>query len=159
MSLDGIVADIVRRLGALERRLAWQSREGTVVEVNAGAGLARVELQDGIVTGWIPWAEISAGANKTHNPVSEGQQVKVFSESGDMHDAVIMGSLNSDANARPSADGAAHVLASIGGVTVTVSGEGLAVQGGTVTHDGKDIGKTHTHGGVLPGNADTDVPN
>ena len=39
-----------------------------------------------MITGWIPWAEPAAGANKTHNPPSVGQQVQILSESGDLYD-------------------------------------------------------------------------
>jgi phage baseplate assembly protein V len=45
-----------------------------------------------------------------------------------------------------------------GGVTVKVTADGVAITGGTVTHDGKDIGKTHKHTGVTPGGALTGVP-
>ena len=33
-----------------------------------------------------------------------------------------------------------------------------AITGGKVTHDGKNIGATHIHGGVVPGGGLTDVP-
>lgn len=178
--LPEIIDDLRRRITELERRQRAQSRTGIITEVDAGNGLARVKLQDGIqpfVTGWIPWAEPSAGANKTHNPPSVGQQVQITSESGDLHDAVIQGSLNSDANGRPSGAGDEYVLASVGdasvtisggghslvlkvgGVMVTVTAAGFAVDGGQITHNGTDIGDTHTHGGVLVGSADTGTPN
>jgi len=47
----------------------------------------------------------------------------------------------------------------IGPVTFTVTAGGVDITGGTVTHNGKNIGSTHTHGGVIPGAANTDVPN
>jgi hypothetical protein len=34
----------------------------------------------------------------------------------------------------------------------------VAITGGKVTHDGKNIGATHIHGGVVPGGGLTDVP-
>lgn len=172
--------DMRRRLSELERRIRSQSRTGVVAEVDPAGGVARVRLQDGekpFLTGWIPWEEASAGANKTHNPPSVGQQVKVYSESGDLHDATIQGSLNSDANGRPSGAGDEFVLASIGsfsmritgggtalaltvgGFSMTVTASGVVNTGGTLTHDGKDIGSTHTHGGVTGGSSSTAVPN
>jgi len=160
--LAEVIEDLRRRVSQLERRQRSQLRTGVVAEVDPGQGLARVRLLDSdppFLTGWIPWSEPSAGANRTHNPPSVGQQVQITSESGDLHDAVIQGSLNSDANARPSGAGDAHVLASIGGVTITVSGAELAITGGQVTHNGKDIGDTHTHGGITPGPGDTNPPN
>ncbi|WPZ23109.1 phage baseplate assembly protein V [Sulfitobacter faviae] len=178
--LPEIIDDHRRRIAELERRLRSQSRIGVVTEVDAGNGTARVKLQDGdqpFLTGWIPWVEPSAGANKTHNPPSVGQQVQIASESGDLHDAVIQGSLNSDANGRPSGAGDEYVMLSVGAAKITVTGGGTAIvfsvggysltlssggatnSGGALTHDGKDIGKTHTHGGVLSGPADTQPPN
>lgn len=53
---------------------------------------------------------------------------------------------------------AASITLKVGGVTVTISGAGLAIEGGTVTHNGVDIGDTHKHRGVLPGSGITDVP-
>lgn len=178
--LPEIIDELRRRVTELERRQRAQSRTGVITEVDAGNGLARVKLQDGdqpFVTGWIPWAEPSAGANKTHNPPSVGQQVQIASESGDLHDAVIQGSLNSDANGRPSGAGDEYVLLkvgqasiratgrgseiifSVGGYSLTLSAAGAVNTGGALSHNGRNIGDTHTHGKVAAGPADTDVPN
>lgn len=144
--LPEIIDDLRRRVSELERRIRSQSRTGVVEEVDAANGLARVRLQDGdepFLTGWIPWEEPAAGSNKTHNPPSKGQQVKVYSESGDLHDASIQGSLNSDANGRPSGAGDEYVLASVGAASVTISGGGsamvLKVGASTVTLTGGGI--------------------
>ena len=178
--LPEIIDDLRRRVTELERRQRAQSRTGTITEVDAGNGLARVRLQDGdqpFVTGWIPWTEPSAGANKTHNPPSVGQQVQISSESGDLHDAIIQGSINSDANVRPSGEGDEYVLLSVGQASIRVVGGGTGIllsvgpysltltaagaanAGGSLSHNGKDIGDTHTHGGVTSGPADTETPN
>ncbi|GJD65180.1 phage baseplate assembly protein domain-containing protein [Methylobacterium frigidaeris] len=53
--------------------------------------------------------------------------------------------------------GKQHVIA-VGGVTLTVTKDGLDIRGGKVTHDGKNIGADHKHGGVEAGSANTDVP-
>ncbi len=45
-----------------------------------------------------------------------------------------------------------------GGVTMTISPDGVAIQGGTVTHDGKNIGVDHVHTGVTSGASNTGVP-
>lgn len=178
--LPEIIDDLRRRVSELERRIRSQSRTGVVEEVDAANGLARVRLLDGdapFVTGWIPWEEPAAGANKTHNPPSVGQQVKLYSESGDLYDASIQGSLNSDANGRPSGAGDEYVLLqvgqasiratgggsaivfSVGGYSLTLSAAGAVNTGGALSHNGKNIGDTHTHGKVVAGPADTDVPN
>lgn len=51
-----------------------------------------------------------------------------------------------------------HVKVTVGGVTVEITGSGVAITGGEVTHNGKNIGSTHIHGGVVPGGGLTDVP-
>ncbi|MCG3266111.1 phage baseplate assembly protein V [Yoonia sp. I 8.24] len=169
-----------RRVSELERRVGSQGRTGVVTQVDASNGLARVQLSDGdtaMLTGWIPWAEAAAGANKTHNPPSVGQQVKITSESGDLHDAIIQGSLNSDANGRPSAAGDEFVLLSVGsasikavgggssivfsvgGYSLTLSASGAVNSGGALSHNGKNIGDTHTHKGISAGPDNTGTPN
>ena len=44
-----------------------------------------------------------------------------------------------------------------GGSGASIQGP-LAVTGGTVTHDGKNIGSTHTHSGIQPGGSNTGAP-
>jgi hypothetical protein len=44
------------------------------------------------------------------------------------------------------------------GITVELTGNGVSITGGEVRHDGRNIGATHTHGGVLVGTQSTDVP-
>jgi len=46
-----------------------------------------------------------------------------------------------------------------GGVSMALTPGGLAITGGTVTHNGKNIGSTHTHNGVVPGGGNTGTPN
>lgn len=43
--------------------------------------------------------------------------------------------------------GTDKITLKVGGVSLEVSASGVAITGGTVTHDGIDIGKTHTNGG------------
>ncbi|TRD16963.1 phage baseplate assembly protein V [Palleronia caenipelagi] len=144
--LAHIIDDLRRRISELERRIRSQSRTGVVTEVNAAEGLARVRLLDGeipFVTGWIPWEEPAAGANRTHLPPSVGQQVRINSESGDLYDASIQASLNSDAIGRPSGAGDAYVLSSVGPCTITVSDGGgtcrITVGGSSITLTGSAI--------------------
>lgn len=179
-TLAEIIDDLRRRVSELERRAGSKKRTGVITEVDAAKGLARVKLTDGdkpLVTGWIPWAEPSAGANKTHNPPSVGQQVEIMSETGDLHDASIQGSLNSDLNGRPSAAGDEYVLVSVGAASIKVSGGGAEIvftiggysltlsaagavnTGGQMSHNGKNIGDTHTHSDVMSGPANTGPPN
>lgn len=180
MGLPEQLDDMRRRLAELERRMGSQGRTGVVTEVDAANGVARVQLTDGdtpMLTGWIPWVEPAAGANKTHNPPSVGQQVEIKSESGDLHDASIQGSLNSAANGRPSGagdefvllsvgnasiratGGGAAIVISVGGYSLTLSAAGAVNAGGALSHNGKNIGDTHNHKGVTAGADNTGVPN
>jgi phage baseplate assembly protein V len=52
-----------------------------------------------------------------------------------------------------------EIVIQAGGTTLTINAAGLIINGIRVEHDGKDIGKTHTHSGVTPGGANTNVPN
>jgi hypothetical protein len=52
----------------------------------------------------------------------------------------------------------AAVTIKVGGVNVEVSDAGVAISGGKVTHQTKNIGSSHIHGGVVPGGGLTDVP-
>lgn len=45
------------------------------------------------------------------------------------------------------------------GITFALSSEGIDITGGHIRHNGKNIGDTHTHGGIVRGGADTDPPN
>lgn len=180
--LEQLILDMRDRLTELERRNGGRNRTGVIAEVDAANGLARVKLLDDddgepFLTDWLPWMELSAGKNKTHSPPSQGQQVQVSSETGDLHDGVIQGSLNSDDNGRPSGAGDEYVLLSVGaakitatgggseikisvgGYSVTFSASGATHSGGKLTHNGKDVGATHTHGGVIKGVANTKPPN
>jgi hypothetical protein len=46
----------------------------------------------------------------------------------------------------------------IGGTEFTLTAAGFAQTGGTVTHNGTDIGDTHIHDGVTPGGGNTGTP-
>lgn len=52
----------------------------------------------------------------------------------------------------------AAVRVKIGGVTFVVSADGVDITGGHVKHNGKNIGDTHIHGGVVHGSETTNGP-
>ena len=52
----------------------------------------------------------------------------------------------------------AAVTIKVGGVNLEVSDAGVAITGGKVTHQDKNIGSSHIHGGVEPGGGLTDIP-
>lgn len=163
---------MTRRIADLERRSRGQAMEGRVSDADPAQGLYRVELADGFKTGWIPARSASSGALKMQAEPTVGQMVVVRSESGDLTDAAIEGS--GFAGDRPHdkngewmvALGDASLLMTpdsfiltVGGSTVTITAGGIAFSGPSVTHDGTNIGNTHTHGGVMRDNDNTNPPN
>lgn len=50
------------------------------------------------------------------------------------------------------------ITLNFGGVTVKIDGSGLAVTGGTITHDGRVIDKDHRHKDVQPGGGISGTP-
>ncbi|MDD1499812.1 phage baseplate assembly protein [Agrobacterium sp. CNPSo 3708] len=53
--------------------------------------------------------------------------------------------------------GAAYTITK-GGNSLRISADGFDFSGGTVRHNGKNIGDTHYHGGVQPGSSNTGDP-
>lgn len=140
---------------------------------------ASVEVADGI---WRDDVEIMHPYGMAANPPEDGGLVVLLAVGGDEGDLVAlpagnpwkrMGGLNpGDAGVYNESgdkvivrrDGTVEIAAgaalqaSVGGVVFTVSPAGVDITGGYVRHNGKDIGDTHTHGGVTPGGSETDVP-
>jgi phage gp45-like len=54
---------------------------------------------------------------------------------------------------------ASQVVLSAGGCSLTITKDGFAFSSGKISHDGKDVGKDHTHGGVVSGSATSGAPN
>lgn len=52
----------------------------------------------------------------------------------------------------------ASIALSVGGVSLTISAGGVAIKGGALTHEGKNVGATHMHGGVKAGGEKTQPP-
>jgi hypothetical protein len=170
--LPRILSDMTRRIAELERRQRGQGMEGRVSDADPVKGLYRVELANGFKTGWIPARSASSGALKMQAEPTIGQMVMVRSESGDLTDAAIEGSGFTDDRPHDkngewfASLGAAsllmtedRIILTVGGSVATITAGGIAFSGSTVTHDGKDIGKTHTHGGVARDNSNTNPPN
>lgn len=162
--LDRVV-ELERKVAEQERRNRNRKRTGTIAEVDNAKGLARVKIMDGergpYLSPWVPWKEVSAGGTSSHIPPTTGQQVDIVSESGDLTDGVIDFSTHSNANPRPH-DGPEAVIVH-GGARITL-GDGtveivadvtikgaLAIEGPSVTHNGKNIGDTHGHVTAPPG--------
>lgn len=183
--MSDTLVELFRRVADMERRQANMVRHGTVAEVDPAKGRMRLKIGEGaggspFLSPWVPYAQV-AGALKVHAPPSVGQQMTMFSPTGDVRQAVAMPMTWSDQNAAPSQSGSENVITFgscrielkgdevlisgpkirfvSGGHSQEITGAGSKFSGGRVEHEGKNIGKDHTHGGIVPGNADTDIPN
>jgi len=83
-----------------DRRLANVIQIGRVKAVDAATGLAQVDL-DGPDTDWIPWTTLRAGGDRTWWAPEVGEQVLIAAPSGELGNAVIIGSLYQDAHPEP----------------------------------------------------------
>ena len=171
------IAELAARIAELERRFSGMMRHGTVAEIDPTRHRVRLNFGNDIdgkpfLSPWVPYAQI-AGALKVHTPPSKGQQFTALSPSGDWQQAIALPMTWSDQNAAPSTAVNEHVLtfgdvrltirdqlleARVGAVTLKVTPAGVAITGGKVTHEDKNIGATHVHGGVVPGGGSSAEP-
>lgn len=171
------VVELAARIAELERRFSGTMRHGTVEETDPSRHRVRLKLGTDVegkpfLSPWIPYAQM-AGALKVHVPPSIGQQFTLMAPAGDWQQAVAVPFTWSNQNPAPSESGEENVLTfadvrltlkdgrleiSAAGVNLELTGNGLAITGGEVSHDGKNIGSTHTHGGVTLGTAETEAP-
>lgn len=56
-------------------------------------------------------------------------------------------------------EGPTTIKLKVGGTTFVISDGSVDIQGGTLKHNGKNIGSTHTHTGVQSGASNTGTPN
>ena len=74
-----------------ERRLSNLVMLGQVAELDAAR--ARVRVQAGpILTAWLPFATVRAGADRTWHAPEAGEQVVLVAPGGDLNQAVVVGS-------------------------------------------------------------------
>lgn len=163
--LADIIADLFHRIADLERRVQSVRRTGTIEEVDAAKGVARVKLGQDPKTGkpylspWMPWTMPAMGATKINIPPSVGQQVEIVSESGDMTEAIINASLRSNANPQPGAEPGDMVIVNTGKVVFKtpsfhVEAGNYRVDAGSVDVAAGKIAYTKSgSGGAKPGAA------
>lgn len=177
-------------LADLSRRLENLIRIGTIAEVDVADTTApRVRVKDGeLLTGWLPFGAMRAGSARVWSVPTVGEQVMVFSPSGDLASAVVFGSLYSTTTPAPSKDPHEHIIDFADGTRVSHNDETGAMVftgmktlllkasesvtvdtpatnlNGTVTHAGEALKSNgvvldkHTHGGVRGGGDKTGAP-
>lgn len=166
------LAALARDMAEVRRAMAQSMRPGRVAEVDPAAGTVRLDLGDGMLSAAVPYQQI-AGALKVHAPPVTGQQMILMAPAGETAQGVAVPLSWGGGNDSPSSAGDENVLTFgdvavsldaagltilVGGVTVRIDASGLHVFGGTVEHDGANIGSTHRHGGVDRGSSQTDHP-
>lgn len=154
-------------------------RIGTIASVDLAGGVATVETGD-VTSPPLPWTE-QAGAFRTWSPPSDGEQVILLCPEGDIAGGIILRGLFSNSFPAPASDGNQHIHGA-GGLVISLTPDGLLITApGDVTIEGNitvtgDVGvigtvtattdvvgggislKSHTHGGVQSGGAQTSAP-
>ncbi|WP_366655350.1 phage baseplate assembly protein V [Fodinicurvata sp. EGI_FJ10296] len=91
---------LTRDLSDVERQVNGVIRYARVTEINHAA--ARVRVTDGpIVSNWIRWAEVRAGADRTWDPPTVGERVIVVCPGGDLNNGTVIARLNCTDNPPP----------------------------------------------------------
>jgi phage baseplate assembly protein V len=90
--------------GELDRRIGNIVTAGTIAAVDTANALAKVALDDSLITDWLPWIASRAGTTRTWSAPSVGEQVLLLSPSGELTQGVILMGLYQDAHAQPSTD-------------------------------------------------------
>lgn len=175
------LADIIRNANANALEDVHTCAPGRVVSVNGGRvnvkPLLNRRLRDGrteempVVPDVPVWFPSGGGASITW-PISNGDGcLLIFAERSidewkgsfdeeapddprrhQLADAIALVGL------KPDMEPGQGIVLTMGGVTLTVSDGGVAIEGGQVTHNGTNIGSDHVHGGITPGGANTAGP-
>ncbi|MGE8065581.1 phage baseplate assembly protein V [Pseudomonas sp. NPDC089569] len=155
-------------IAALARLIENLIRFGTIAEVQMKPPRVRVKTGD-LLTAWLPWIAVRAGLDQDWNPPTEGEQVVLFSPSGQLANGVALTGVFSDEHAaigdraglhrRTYRDGAvieydsiAHHLRAVlpeTGTSELISKGGLHIVG-PITHEGDytQTGNQHVTGTV-----------
>ncbi len=165
------IEQIEAQLNQLDRRQNNFLREGTVTELFAEEGLARVDAH-GLVSKKVPWLQ-RAGSIREWTPPAIGERIVLISPSGEPGQGLILPGGYTGRFPQPH-DKAGEKRVTVGEVSITQTGEGvfieaggvrveitadgLRVLGGRVVHNVKSIGDDHKHLGVKPGGGITDIP-
>ncbi len=162
------IAHLHHRLAEIERRARNRKRTGTIAEGPNDKGQYRVKISEQGGTPYLsPWVKpktYGAGGVKMDVVYTAGEQIDLVSESGDLTDAVIEMSTYSEVNARENTGNTpfhlkiGSTVIQAGGESVTITAGAITLESGTLTHNGKNIGDTHVHGGVVVGGSDTSTP-
>jgi phage baseplate assembly protein gpV len=168
--------ELRRELEELKRVVGNLIRTGTVEDADPQKGY-RLNFgtdEDGqpVKSPWYPYPE-SGGPTKSWMPLGKGQVMTAINPAGDSRQGFLVRGGFCDQFPQPSQSLDENVF-SFGDVRITVnkdsatlavdevklvvSRDGVAMAKGKITHNKKNIGDTHTHGGVMAGSAQTGAP-
>ncbi|MEE2953265.1 MAG: baseplate assembly protein [Pseudomonadota bacterium] len=170
------------RISQLETLIGQMVQRGPVVERDAKRGY-RIQTGtdlDGnpVLSPWQPHPE----SGKTSIPMPLGQNVGILNPTGDPRQGYPLRVGYSDKQPSPSEDMDENVLIDDAGVRMVAAGgrlsitceagvfvtcgdvthhittEGVTTTGGSMSHDGLDVGSSHKHTKVMPGGGVSGVP-
>lgn len=140
---------------------------------------ASIEVADGV---WRDDVEIMQPYGTASHPPADGALAIALAVGADQGDLVVMPASNPSKrmgklpegavglynefgdkvlilpDGKVQISGATSLEATFGGVIFRISAEGVDITGGHVRHNGKNIGDTHIHGGVIHGDDTTTEP-
>jgi phage baseplate assembly protein V len=110
----------------LNRQIENLIRIGTVFAIDHGARRVRVK-SGGVDTNWLKWRVGRAGATRTWDPPTIGEQVMILSPSGVLDNGIVMPSIFSDEFDAPSDNPDEHVVDYPDGARITYNHESGAL--------------------------------
>lgn len=93
----------------LSRMIENLIRLGKIEEIDLSGKTCRVRTGE-LLTNWLPWITARAGTTRTWNPPTVGEQVLVFSPSGELGAGIVLTGLFSTDNPAPSESAAEHII-------------------------------------------------
>lgn len=142
--------EIIDRLQKLERMLQNVLRDGTIAEVQFSPPQCRVRSGK-LLTQWLPWYCVRAGAVRVWSPPTVGEQCTVVSPGGDLSAGKVLVGLSSDAFLLPEGSQKDTIIQFEDGSQLRHSSENHKL---TATCDLDVIGEIHSTG---PISSDTEV--
>lgn len=151
LSLGSDVDDMVA-LASIPRDLqfAWPAGQGGVQHPTDPSR----RLHFGEDT-WLTDGTFVIGANRSHTLVVTGSDAVITTAGGQTINIGADGTINISGNATVSVGGSVSIAA---GGALSISAASVDISSGSLTHNGVNVGDTHTHGGVLSGGSNTGVP-
>lgn len=92
----------------LSRMIENMIRIGKIEEIDLSGKCCRVRTGK-LLTNWLPWITARAGTTRTWNPPTVGEQVLVFSPSGELAAGIVLTGLFSTVHPAPSDSAAEHI--------------------------------------------------